>query len=132
MDAYSRASASYGGAQMVASPPRQIEYQAFAKATHALSAAASAEGPDAFSRLAAALNDNMKLWMIIATDIALPENELPKRLRAQLFSLAVFTRGHTKRILAREAGADAAELIEVNSAIMRGLRARAEAEPCPA
>lgn len=130
MDAYNRASASYGGARTVASSPRQIEYRAFAKATHALGVAASSEGPDAFPRLAVALHDNLKLWTIIATDVALPTNELPEALRAQLFSLAAFTRAHTQKVLSREA--EAAPLIELNAAIMRGLRSKAEADPCPA
>lgn len=130
MDAHARASASYGGAQLAVKSPRQIEYQAFARITHALGAAASDAGPAAFPRLAAALHENLKLWTVIATDVALPGNALPNPLRARLFYLAEFTRVHTKKVLSREA--EAAPLIEINTTVMRGLRQRAEAEPCPA
>ncbi|MEX2520261.1 MAG: flagellar biosynthesis regulator FlaF [Paracoccaceae bacterium] len=130
MNAHARASATYGGAQLAVKSPRQIEYQAFARITHALGVAAAEVGPAAFPRLAAALHDNLKLWTVIATDVALPGNALPNPLRARLFYLAEFTRVHTKRVLAREA--EAAALIEINTTVMRGLRQGVEAQTCPA
>lgn len=136
MDAQSRAYAAYGDARAAAKSPRQVEYLAFARITRSLSdAAAETDGaadaakPD-FPRLAAALHENLKLWTIVAADVATPGNALPEALRAQLFSLAEFTRAHTRRVLAREAGP--AALIELNTAIMRGLRQQNGAQTCPA
>jgi flagellar protein FlaF len=42
-------------------------------------------------------------------------------LRARIFYLAEFTRAHTRKVLRRTAGPDA--LVEINLAVMRGLRA---------
>lgn len=128
MDAHASAARAYQGARTTSKTPRQIEYEAFARATNALGEAARAEGPDAFPRLAAALHENLKLWTVIAGAVAFPENGLPEGLRAGLFSLAEFTRQHTRRVLAREA--EAAPLIDINMNVMRGLRARREVESC--
>jgi len=46
-------------------------------------------------------------------------------LRAQLVYLGEFTRAHTQKVLRGEA--DPAPLIDINSAIIRGLRAPAPA-----
>ncbi len=128
MDAHASAARAYNGARSTIKSPRQIEYEAFARATNALGDAASAEGPEAFPRLAAALHENLKLWTVVAGAVATEGNGLPETLRAGLFSLAEFTRQHTRKVLAREAEAE--PLIDINMSIMRGLRTRGEAEPC--
>ena len=130
MTSHHRAQAGYGDTSRAVNAPRQIEYQAFARITHGLSAAIAADGPGAFPALAEAMRQNIRLWTIIAADLANPNNGLPESLRAQLLSLAVFTRTHTERLLAREANPEA--LVEINTAIMRGLRAQNEAALCPA
>lgn len=99
--------------------PRAVEYDLFARFTQRLATAAQAGG-EGFSGLAGALNDNLRLWTAIAADVADPGNELPRDLRARLFYLSEFTRAHTSRVLAGKAGADA--LIDINRAVMRGLR----------
>lgn len=129
MTSHHRAHAGYGDLSRAVNSPRQIEYQAFARITHGLSAAIAAEGPGAFAALAEAMHQNLKLWTIIAGEVADPANGLPEALRAQLLSLAIFTRNHTSRVLAREAEAD--PLVEINASIMRGLRANKEAALCP-
>ncbi|QIE56981.1 flagellar biosynthesis regulator FlaF [Pikeienuella piscinae] len=130
MEIHQRAEIAYGDPRNAAKSPRQIEYQAFARITRALDAAAETDGPTAFPRLAAALHDNLKLWTVIAADVALEGNGLPEMLRARLFYLAEFTRAHTRKVLAQEE--NAAPLIELNTAIMRGLRQQSEAASCPA
>jgi flagellar protein FlaF len=90
-----------------------------ARITQKLRVAAS-EGLSGFPTLAAALNDNRKLWNIFLVDVADPQNPLPDDLRARIFYLAEFTRVHTAKVLARQA--DVAPLIEINTAILRGLR----------
>ncbi|SFT96306.1 flagellar protein FlaF [Sedimentitalea nanhaiensis] len=79
-------------------------------------------GPAGFTSLAEALHDNRKLWNIFAIDVADPGNSLPKDLKARLFYLAEFTNHHTSKVLARQASVE--PLLEVNTAIMRGLRSR--------
>ena len=98
---------------------RGIEYDIFARVTARLKAAATSVQP-IFSVLARALQDNRNLWSVLADDVADDNNSLPVSLRAQIFSLAAFTDQHTARILAGKAKPDV--LIDINTAIMRGLR----------
>jgi flagellar protein FlaF len=98
---------------------RDTEYNAFARITRRLRAAARAENSD-FKELVGALYDNRKLWTILAGDVAEKDNPLPEKLRAQIIYLAQFTQVHSQKVLARKATAD--PLIEINIAIMKGLR----------
>lgn len=104
---------------------RGNEYEAFARITTALKTAA-AKPKEQFPALARALNDNRKLWTIIAADVSDSGNRLPQQLRAQIFYLAEFTLAQTPRVLRGEAGADI--LIEINTMIMRGLRGQEAAK----
>ena len=128
MNATQRAYSAYGDAKTPQKTPSQIEYQAFAKITQDLSGAAKSAEAE-FPRLAAALHENLRLWTFVATGVVADENELPKQLRAQLFYLAEFTRVHTSKVLKGEAEAEA--LIDINTAVMKGLRTQ-DAAPCPA
>ncbi len=101
--------------------PRSTEYELFARVTRRLQAART--GP--FAALAGALHENRRLWTVLAGDVAGEGNALPETLRAQIFYLAEFTRQHSDRVLAREAGPE--PLIEINTAIMKGLRGGGEA-----
>ena len=147
MDPTSRAVSAYGNASSAAKSPRQVEYQAFAKITNALtrSNGRDDDAEDApvaagkrFASLAEALHENLRLWTIVQGDVSADGNGLPDPLRARLFYLAEFTRDHTRKILKGEADADA--LIEINTAVMRGLRQSQSlplasgrgGEPCPA
>lgn len=98
---------------------RSTEYQIFAQITHRLSSASS-ENIEGFINLAEAIHDNRRLWTILASDVSDKDNGLSPQLRAQIFYLAEFTETHSRKALAKEASVDA--LIEVNTAIMRGLR----------
>lgn len=130
MEAFQRAQSAYGDVRGSIKSNSQIEYQAFAQITKNLKAAAPGlEDAEQFPRLAAAMHENLRLWTIIASDVAGEGNELPETLRAQLFYLAEFTRAHTQKVLKREA--EVADLIEINTAVMRGLRSQ-ERTPCPA
>jgi flagellar protein FlaF len=98
---------------------RSLEYDAIARITHALKTATK-RGKDGFPDLAAAIHDNRRLWTILATDVADAGNPLPDALRARIFYLAEFTRLHSSKVL--NGGASATPLIEVNTAILKGLR----------
>ena len=109
---------AYGDATRAIGTPRHVEYQVFSQITGRLNRA-SAEGRP-FSELAQALHENLELWTIIVPDVTSAGNGLPLALRGQLADLSKFTRSHTQKVLRQEA--DAAILIEINTAVMRGLR----------
>ena len=96
---------------------RGTEYDLIARITARLRAAGSS---GAFADLVRALHDNRMLWATFAADVAEPGNGLPEPLKARIFWLAEYTDRHSDRVLAGEAGADA--LVEINTAVMRGLR----------
>ncbi|MGL4309481.1 MAG: flagellar biosynthesis regulator FlaF [Paracoccaceae bacterium] len=98
---------------------RGTEYDLFARITHRLKHAASPE-TGGFAALAQAIHENRRLWSVLAADVAEEGNRLPDSLRARVFYLAEFTQQHSRKVLAQQASADV--LIEVNSAIMAGLR----------
>ncbi len=99
---------------------RSTEYQIFAQITHRLTKA-SADDLISFIDLAEAVHENRRLWAILAADVVDKHNGLPAPLRAQIFYLAEFTENHSRKVLAREVTVDA--LVEINTAVMRGLRA---------
>lgn len=99
--------------------PRKLEYDVIARITHRLKSSAT-NGSAGFSGLAEALHENRRLWTILAADVADDANELPEALRAQLFYLAEFTHQHSQKILAGKASVK--PLLEVNTAVLRGLR----------
>nr|WP_246176370.1 flagellar biosynthesis regulator FlaF [Rhodovulum strictum] len=104
-------------------PPRATEYAAFARVTARIKAADTGSARD-FPALVAALDENRKLWRLLAIDVADRDNSLPRDLRARIFYLYEFTDHHTSRVLACHA--DTGPLVEINTAIMRGL-AKSEA-----
>jgi flagellar biosynthesis activator protein FlaF len=104
--------------------PRGTEYEAFARVTHRLKAAAD-KGDFGFADLAQALHLNRRLWTLLAADVAEKDNALPQDLRARIFYLSEFTTQHSRKVLRGEDTVDA--LIEINMAVMRGLRNKVEA-----
>lgn len=100
---------------------RGVEYQLLARVTRELSEA-DKDAPDFLVRQAQALHNNLKLWTKLAIDVAHEGNGLPQELRSNLFYLAEFTRHHTSKVFNREA--DANILVEINTSVMRGLRAQ--------
>ena len=121
MNAFSRAQGAYSKVAAPTRTTRDIEYEALARITRSIQAAAK-KGRGGFPELAAALHKNRKLWNIFALEVADPQNPLDKTLRARIFYLAEFTRLHTSEVLARKAGVE--PLLEINTAIMRGLRSK--------
>lgn len=114
------ARSAYTEADRAQDAPRRTEYQVFARITRRLSDAIAGRDRDGFAPLAAAAVENLRLWTLLAADLAQPGNGLPEALRGQLLSLAAFTAGQTERVL--EGTADGRVLVDINTAIMRGLR----------
>lgn len=119
MNALIHPKAGYARSDSTLRPMRSIEYEALARVTQKLSAAWAHRKED-FPALVAAVSENQTLWSTLAADVASPGNALPAPLRAQLFYLYEFTNLQNSRILAGQAGVDC--LIDINTAIMRGLR----------
>jgi flagellar protein FlaF len=122
VNALLNAKRAYSAAKAPTRTPKDLEFEAIARITHRI-IRASKQGPEGFSALAEALNDNRKLWQIFQTDVNSSDNGLPEDLKEQILYLAAFTTQYTSRILARKAGVG--PLVEINTAIMRGLRSGA-------
>ncbi|MEI4233384.1 flagellar biosynthesis regulator FlaF [Roseovarius sp. D22-M7] len=120
MNAILQAQTAYGAQAGPTRTPRAVEYDTFARVTHRLKAAA--ENTDSQTALATAIHDNRRLWTTLAVDVADAANPLPKELRARIVYLAEFTRQHSGRVL--RDGADITPLVDINTAMMRGLSDR--------
>ena len=101
--------------------PRELEYRAFGQVTAALVRAK--DNPPSIGGLAEVLDSNRRLWSILSADCAIPENQLPLALRAQIISLALWVAKYSSLVL-RE-GAEIDPLIDINRTMMEGLVARA-------
>lgn len=117
--------AAYGRPEGPARTARGIEYDLFVRKTRALRDAWARRGED-FPSLASALTDNIRLWSVLAADAAGPRNALPPMLRAQVIYLYEFTADHSRKVLGGAATVDV--LIDINTAVMRGLRGDAGAK----
>jgi len=99
--------------------PKGTEHELISRITRRLKAATEA-GPARFADLAAALHDNRRLWITLAANVADSDNALPEMLRARIAYLAEFTLRHSGHVLDGSASSDV--LIDINTAVMRGLR----------
>lgn len=122
MNALLKAKSAYSAAKTPTRTAKDFEYEVVARITRRMITAAQ-QGRDGFQDLASALNDNRKLWSIFTSDLALKSNPYPDELKLSLFELAEFTRQHTSKVLQRKA--NVRPLVEINTAIMRGLRSGA-------
>jgi flagellar biosynthesis activator protein FlaF len=99
--------------------PRSLEYDLLARITQRLTQAWAAR-KESYPGLVAALDENLRLWSTLASDVSDPANSLPAKLRAQLFYLYEFTSQHSRAI--REDKGSVEVLVDINTAVMRGLR----------
>lgn len=119
MNSQTLAKAAYSQGHTPVRTERGTEYELFATVTHKLRVAA-AKGKPGFAALADAVYHNRQLWTLLATDVADKDNALPKDIRARIFYLAEFTQDYSSKVLSK--GASIAPLVEINAAMMRGLR----------
>ena len=117
MNAYALAQRGYAATSGPTRSDRSTEYDVIARITARLKRAMTG---DSFPDLAAALHENRQLWRVLAVDVADAGNNLHKDLRARLFYLAEFTEHHSRLVMRKQA--TATPLIEVNTAILRGLK----------
>ena len=125
VNAYSRAQSAYQNSAAPIRTDRAAEYEAFARITRQLQKVLDT-GNAPFSETAHAIHDNRRLWTILASDVSSEKNQLPAPLRAQLFYLAQFSHHHGREVL--KGAADIQPLIDINMAVMRGLRQKGETE----
>jgi|OM-RGC.v1.026677433 Flagellar biosynthesis regulator FlaF len=112
---------AYAPASAATHTERDVEYHAFAYVTGLLAGAKDmAQEIGGKPKLAEAMFENVRLWIALAADAASDANQLPRETRAQIIGLANFARTHMDKVLAGAAEVDA--LIDVNLAIMKGLR----------
>ncbi len=113
---------AYRKAQTVSESPRQTEYRLFAQVTRALITARDETQTGA--PLINTLDWNRRLWSTLSTDCGAQGNGLPKPLRAQIISLALWVSRYSSEVARGKADIDA--LIDVNTAIMEGLAMQQE------
>lgn len=94
-----------------------MEYDVIARITSRLKKAIDGNKPN---ELLDSLHENRKLWRALSLNVAHPDNQLPKDLCARIFYLGEFTNHHTSEVIRRKVSA--VPLLEVNMAILRGLR----------
>lgn len=119
MNAYITAHSAYSRPQTPARSQRSLEYEILARVTQKLRNDWQHRKQD-FPAYVQALHDNLLLWSTLAIDVAQEGNELPPPLRARLFYLYEFTQQHTAKLI--EGHGSAEVLVDINTAVMRGLR----------
>lgn len=80
---------------------------------------AEAKGPRSHEEVEALQYLN-RLWAILIEDLANPDNDLPRTLRANLISIGIWVLREADRIRAEEAGSYSS-IIEVMGSIAKGL-----------
>jgi len=113
---------AYSSATAPIRTPQSNEYQLISTITARLKTTARSRA-SGFASFVAALHENRRLWVMLAGNVADADNALPETLRARLLYLAEFTFQHTGQVLNGTAEADV--LIDINTAVMRGLRQQA-------
>lgn len=119
MNIINQAQMAYSPKTSVMRTGRSAEHHLFSEVTSRLKQAA-AKLPENFPQFAEAVHANRAVWTHLAAQVADDDNELSEDLRARIFYLAEFTTFHSRKILRGEA--DVEPLIDINTALMRGLR----------
>lgn len=118
MNVIEQARQAYAPTQIAIRTDRALESQLLSQITVRLHHSLTANVVN-FPALASAIHDNRRIWTTLAASVVDQDNNLPDALRAQLFYLAEFTNHHSAKVLA--GAADAQALVDVNTAVMRGL-----------
>ncbi|MEO1420434.1 MAG: flagellar biosynthesis regulator FlaF [Pseudomonadota bacterium] len=124
MNATSLAMRGYAENAVTTRNGRRSEYDVFARVTHALRETAT-KAKTNFPAYAEALHLNRRLWTALVVDLADPANPIPEDLKARVVYLSEFTQHHTRKVL--RDGASVMPLLEINMAVMRGLKSEGPA-----
>ena len=109
---------AYGEVRNRTADPRSIERALFRQVTDAMIEAQNLKQSDP-EKWANAINRNLDLWTVLATDLMHPENQLNEGLRKSLLELSIFVRRASTQILS--GGEGLADLIDINESIIVGL-----------
>jgi flagellar protein FlaF len=112
---------AYQKAQVAVENPRIIEYRLFGQITGALMDAKSSGAKGV--PLVDVIDRNRRLWSMLAGDCMSDGNQLPKELRAQIVSLAIWVSKYSADVM--QQGAPLDPLIDINRNIMQGLKSAA-------
>lgn len=110
---------AYGEVRNRTADNKSLEHALFRQITDGLIEAKDLEKTDP-SKWADALNRNLELWTLLATDLLNPDNSLNEVTRKSLLELSIFVRRASMQILSGEG--EIADLVEINESIMSGLR----------
>ncbi len=119
MNALLKAKSAYSAASAPTRTAKNLEYDVIARITRRMIQAAQ-KGRGSFAELAEVLHENRRMWSIFEADLLHNENQLPLGLKQNLVYLAAFTKEHTRKVMSRKETIQ--PLVEINTAIMRGLR----------
>lgn len=115
---------AYQQAAARAEAPRELEYRLFGQVTRALMEAAQLDESQVSARVDA-LDWNRRMWSVLGSECASPENQLPDALRAQIISLSIWVGKYTSLVIRGQD--DIQALIDINRIMMQGLSGNAEA-----
>lgn len=118
MNIIDQARQAYAPKSSVLGTGRSAEHHLFSEITARLRDSA-AQLPANYPEFAEAIHANRAVWTHMAAQVAEDENALSEDLRARIFYLAEFTNFHSRKILKGQA--DISPLVEINTAMMRGL-----------
>ena len=121
MNSVLRAQDAYATTAREAGTPRLSEFNLIADITRRLRAAEMKREED-HTTFVRAVFDNRKLWTALLSDLAQPGNGLPADIKARSAYLAEFTFHQSSLVLRQKASV--APLVEINTAILRGLQTR--------
>ena len=124
MSVIEQAQQAYAPTHTAIRTDQSVEAQLITQITIRLRKAATLTKAE-FPFLVSVLHDNQTMWTAMAADVADNGNGLPVELRAQLFYLAEFTTHHSQQVMRGKA--DVTALVDVNTAVLRGLNAQAAA-----
>lgn len=129
MTSHALAASAYSGVARTLGTPRDVEYQALQRITAMLTAATQPGA--AFARVAEAIHMNNRLWTMLSNDLAADSNGLSEDLRVRLLGLATFARRQGRDVLTKKKAVEdgLADLIEINTSIMRGLKGESGQAP---
>ena len=119
----------YATAQRETLSGRALERAVLSRVTARL-VGADPKAPGGPAALAAALEENRRLWCALAADLADPANRCGDHLKAGLLSLAAFVETHTAQVLAGRAAPGI--LVTINRDIIDGLSAAKAADTAEA
>ncbi|MFA8386145.1 MAG: flagellar biosynthesis regulator FlaF [Pelagibaca sp.] len=123
MPSYMHAYQSYSSTPIKSTKDTEIEI--ILETTRRLKRADEMRDTD-FPTFVSALQDNRKLWITLAANVADSQNRLPRELRAKIFYLSEFVQAYTRKILTEELSSY--PLFDINVAILRGLTSKRNTE----